>query len=169
MAAAFGAIAGAVTWWLGQRSGTGFGKNLAKALARVAETDFSPPATGSIVGATDGFLLSVLVIVPALLLPPTRALLASPEFRLASLLLPLVLGTIAILLGSLAHLLVWARQSGLHAVGGFVSGFFVVAILAGRARVGDPILLGLVAGAIVGPLAAWLLKPNVARPPRSND
>jgi hypothetical protein len=169
LAGLFGAIAGAVTWWRGQRSGTALGKHAAKALARVADTDFSPPATGSIVGATDGLLLSMLVIVPALLLPPTRALLASPEFRLPSLLLPLVLGTIAILLGSLAHLLEWARGSGLNAVGGFVCAFLVVAVLAGRAHVGDPMLLGLLAGAVVAPLAAWLLKPGAARPPGSRD
>ena len=51
-AGVFGAIAGAMTWWLGQRSGTALGKKAANALARVADTDFSPPATGLIVGGT---------------------------------------------------------------------------------------------------------------------
>jgi hypothetical protein len=121
------------------------------------------------VGATDGLLLAVLVLVPALLVPPVRALVGSPEFRLASLLTAFGLGTSALLLGSLAHFLVWARGRGMNAIGGFAFAFFVVALVAGQTRAGDPILLGLVAGAVGGPLAGLLLKPPASRSRRPGD
>jgi hypothetical protein len=122
------------------------------------DAKFSRPATGFLVGATDGLVLATAVIVGLLTFDPGRALLASGEFRLASLLLALGIGAAAIFLGSIAHLLTWARDSGGYAVGGFVFAFFAVALLTGRYRVGDPILLGLIAGAIAAPLAVLLSK-----------
>jgi hypothetical protein len=159
LAGVFGGIAGGVTWWLGRGSGTAVGHRAVRALAELTGTRFSRTVTGSLVGAADGLLLATVGIVVVLLLEPGRALLASAEFRLASLLLAVVLGGAAILLGSLAHLLVWAGGSGRNAIGGFAFAFFVVALLTGRARVGNPMLLGLLAGAVAGSLALVLSRP----------
>src|SRR5438105_4432009 len=113
----FGGVAGGVTWWLGRGSGTGVGLRAAEAVARVSGTSLSRTATGALVGAADGLLLAAVVIVLVMVLEPGRALLASAEFRLVSLLLAGALGAAAILLGSVAHLLEWARGSGRSAVG----------------------------------------------------
>jgi hypothetical protein len=164
LAGLFGGVAGAVTWWLGRGSGTGVGHRALASFAEMRGRSFSRPASGFLVGAADGLVLATAVIVVLLLLEPGRALLASADFRIVSLLLALTLGCSAILLGSIAHLLVWAGERGSYAVGGFAFTFFVVALLAGKSRVGDPILLGLVAGAIAALLAALLVKPR-----RSSD
>jgi hypothetical protein len=156
LASLFGGIACGVTWWLGRGSGTAVGLHAAEALASMTGAHFSRAVTGFLVGATDGLLLASAVIVLMLVLEPGRALLASAEFRLVSLLLAVGLGTTAILLGSLAHILVWARGSGLNAIGSFAFAFFVVAMLTGRARMGNPILLGLLAGAVAAALVALL-------------
>jgi hypothetical protein len=162
LTALFGGITGAVTWWLGRGVGTTAGLRAVEALASAARTRLSRPVTGFVVGATDGLLLATVLIVLLLAFDPGRALLGSAEFRLVSLLMAGGLGLAAIVLGSLAHVLSWAQESGRYAVGGFAFAFFVVALLTGRAKVGDPILLGLLAGAIVGPLVGLLLRARAA-------
>jgi hypothetical protein len=158
LAGLFGGVAGGVTWWLGRASGTGLGRRAVANLERTLDTGFSRLTTGFLIGATDGLVLATAVIVGLFLLDPGRTLLASAEFRLASLLLAFGLGAAAIFLGSIAHLLVWARDSSGYAVGGFVFAFFAVALLAGRYRFGDPLLLGLLAGIVAGPLTVLVSK-----------
>ena len=163
LAGLFGGIAGGVTWWLGRASGTGLGRRAVERLARMLDTDFSRPMTGFLVGASDGLMLATAVIVGQLCFDPGRELLASAEFRLASLLFAFRLGAAAIFLGSIAHLLEWARDSSGYAVGGFVFAFFAVALLTGRYRVGDPILLGILAGLVGGPVAVLISKRRAVK------
>jgi hypothetical protein len=159
LASVFGSIAGGLTWWLGRGSGTAVGLRAVEALASITGRSFSRTVTGVVVGATDGLVLATAVIVLLLLFEPTRAQLASPAFLAASLILAVVLGGMAIVLGSLAHLLIWARERGRFAIAGFAFAFFVVALLAGRMRVGYPLLLGLLAGIVFGTLAGLFIKP----------
>jgi hypothetical protein len=165
LASLFGGIAGGLTWWLGRGSGTAVGLRAVEILAGVVGRSFSRLVTGLLVGATDGLLLATAAIVLLLFFEPTRQQLASHEVLLASLVLAVVLGAMAMVLGSLAHLLVWARQRGRYAVAGFAFAFFVVALIAGRMRVGDPLLLGFLAGVVVGTLAGVLVKPPVPDSP----
>jgi hypothetical protein len=118
---------------------------------------------GFLVGVVDGFILATALNVFILSFEPGRALLGSAEFRLTSLLLVLGIGTAAIFLGSIVHVLVWARDSSGYAVGGFVCTFFVTALVVGRYHLGDPLLLGILAGVAAGPLMVLLSKRRAKR------
>jgi hypothetical protein len=160
LGAAFGALAGNISWRQGRPVGTAIGLGVLRNVERVARQRFTPGGQGSLVGAVDGFLfLAGIGLVFGLVASSYRLGLAEAGMVALGALL-LVAG--ALFFGGIGIL---ARQGG-HAG---VAALFFGALLAGSIGYlwtgSEGLLIGILGGAAVGLLIRRGTRPPLIDPP----
>jgi hypothetical protein len=148
LGAAFGALAGHLSWRGGRRAGTAAGLTVARAFARAAGREFSPGRTGALVGGCDGLLFlgvlgAALGLVAAARGRAGWGVLGSVAFGA----LALVGG--AVFFGTLAY---GIRRGGVRALAGVFAGGMLGAFAGSAVAGADGLVFGAVAGVVAGTL-----------------
>ncbi len=153
---AFGAVTGVYTWRSGRAAGTWLGLSVARAFDRASPEGLSPGLLAAVVGGADGAVFGGLVGVGFGFLVSQ----GGGEWAALgpALLAVALLAACAVAFGGLAALIVRAGRRAVLWM--FVLGI-LGAFLGYPSRGTDGLYLGLLSGALLGAVFAWL----VPRPP----
>jgi hypothetical protein len=150
LGAAFGAVSGALTWKSGRAAGTALGLAVARAFARAADSELSRGRTGALVGAVDGLAFLGCVGVGIGFVAGCRGPAEWQTFGPAMLAGALLVAG-GLFFGALAYGVV---AGGVRAVAALFAGALIAAVLGYDLAGLHGLLIGCVAGAVAGTLAA---------------
>lgn len=163
--ALFGAVAGAVARAGGQAPGGALGRHVAEAVARALRRPLAPTSAGAVAGAVDGALF--LGVVGLLVGLAAGYAGAAPDHRIL-LVTVAVTGALALLalgFGVLAYSLQRGGGAGLILFSAVGVGGLLGLALAGPAGAG----WGLMGGAVVGSVGAFIHGRETRRPSEESD
>lgn len=154
LGAAFGALAGLISWRNGRPTGTAAGLAVARAFARAAGREFPPGRSGALAGGADGLLF--LGVLGAVL-----GLVAAAKGRAGwAVLGPAAFGGLSLVGGAVFFGLhaYWIVRGGACAVAAVFLGGMLGAFAGALAARGNGLIIGAVAGMFAGTVLGVMLR-----------